>query len=174
MDFNILEKKENLLLERKEIRFEVSYAGVTPSFEDVRKELVKKLKSDEKLTVLDAVYQQYGAHKAKGYAKVYDNEAAMKVELKHKLVKNFEPKKKEAAGGEPGAKEAPKEDAAKPFEAEKPAAEKTAKPSKPEAAKPAAEKPAAEKTAKPPKPEAAKPAAEKPAKPKAEKDKKEG
>jgi len=171
MDFNILEKKENLLIERKEIRFEVSYAGVTPSFEDVRKELVKKLKSDEKLTVLDAVHQQYGAHKAKGYAKVYDNEAAMKVELKHKLAKNFEPKKKEGAGQEVVAKEAPKPDAAKPSkpEAAKPVAEKPEKPSKPEAAKPAAEK-----SAKPSKPEAAKPQAEKPAKPKAEKDKKEG
>jgi small subunit ribosomal protein S24e len=131
MDFNKLEKKENPLLERKEIRFEVSYAGVTPSFEEVRKELVGKLNSDEKLTVLDSVHQQYGEHKAKGYAKVYDNEKALKVELEHKLLKNFEPEKRKAATKK---KEEKKAEPAKKEEAKAsaPKEEKNAEPAKKE------------------------------------------
>ena len=119
MDFEITEKKDNPLLERKEIKFVVSYEGVTPPFKKIREELVQHLKSDGKLTVLDGVYQEFGEHKSKGYAKVYKNAEAMKVELPHRMKKNFEAKKEEKAEPLANASEPKKEGETKAKEAKK-------------------------------------------------------
>jgi ribosomal protein S24E len=80
----------------------------------VRKELVEKLKADEKLTIVDSILPEYGRHKATGYVKVYDNADAIKVESSQKIKKNLEGKKKKKPGE--AVAEAP---AAKPADAKK-------------------------------------------------------
>lgn len=119
MEVNIINKKNNPLLERDEVSFEVSFSGATPSFSEVRKEVVKKLKSKEKLTIIDSVEQRFGEHVARGYVKVYKNEQALKVEPEHRIKKNFEPKEPKPIEPVPaeGEAQAPAEDGeAKPEE----------------------------------------------------------
>jgi len=102
MKIDVLSEKENPLLERREIRFRVTYSGAIPKLKDVRAELVNLMKSKDELTVVDGLNPEFGRSSAMGYAKVYKNADAMKVELKHKLKKNFEKeeKKKPAAAEE--------------------------------------------------------------------------
>lgn len=121
MEVNIIDKKNNPMLERDEVSFEVSFSGATPSFADVRKEVVKKLKSNEKLTIIDSVAQRFGEHVARGYVKVYKNEQALKVEPEHRIKKNFRVKETmpvEAAPVE-GAGKVASEDSEKPVEEKK-------------------------------------------------------
>lgn len=115
MDVEITEKRDNPLLSRKEVRFGIRYEGATPKFAEVRTALIEKLKSDDKLTVVDAITPQYGRHKATGYVKVYESAEAMKVENAQKIKKNLEGKKKK----KPGEAEAAEAPAAKPAEVKK-------------------------------------------------------
>ncbi|MFH1787944.1 MAG: hypothetical protein ABH834_01025 [Candidatus Altiarchaeota archaeon] len=110
MEVNIIDKKDNPLLERTEAAFEVSFAGATPSFAKVRKEVIAKLKSKDKLTIISSVQQGFGEHTARGKVKVYANEEAMKVEPAHKIKKNFEVK--EEAPAEAAPEQAPPTEAA--------------------------------------------------------------
>lgn len=90
MEFKVTEKKDNPLLERTEVKLVASFSGATPGFGKIRAELIKFLKSDKNLTVLNGLKQEFGAHEISYYAKVYKNAEAMKVEPKHRLKKNFE------------------------------------------------------------------------------------
>jgi ribosomal protein S24E len=103
MKIEVTEKKENPLLSREEIRFRATYEGATPKVQDIRKELLAALKSDEKLTVLDTIKTEYGAKALVGYVKVYADAAGMKIERESKARKNFGGEKKEKK-----KKEAPK------------------------------------------------------------------
>lgn len=89
MKIEILNDKENPLLNRREIKFRATYADVTPKFADVKKELLNELKTDEKLTILDNIKPEYGTRALIGYVKVYADEKSVGIELKHKIKKNF-------------------------------------------------------------------------------------
>ncbi|MFN3527606.1 MAG: 30S ribosomal protein S24e [Candidatus Altarchaeaceae archaeon] len=90
MEIKILSEKENKLLERKDIIFEVDIGErSTPKLEEVRNLLIAQKNLDPNLTVIDRIDQEYGINKVKCYAKVYDNENALKVELRQILKKNF-------------------------------------------------------------------------------------
>lgn len=156
MKIEIVSEKENPLLKRKEMTFRIVYKGATPTFKDTRKELISKLKSNEKLTIVDSVRSEFGSTVATGYAKIYEDEKALDVEPQNRLTKNFEGKKKKKASaeeekpaGEPAEKPAQKPKEEKP--AEKPKEEKTEeKPEeKPKEGKPA-EKPKEKKSAEKP------------------------
>ena len=158
MNIEILEEKENPLLGRKEIRFRVDYNGKTPSFEDVRNELIKKVNSDKNLTMIDSVNSDFGSQSAFAYAKIYKDEKSMMVEPGYRIDKNLEGKKKKEK----------KPEAEKPAAEAKPAEEKAEKPA--EGAKP--EEPKQEEKKEEPKPEE-KPAKEKPAEEKPKEEPKE-
>lgn len=89
MEIEILNEKENPLLDRKEIKFRILYEGATPSIKEVRKKLISVLNSKDKLTVVDSIRSTFGGRVAGGYAKVYKDEESMKVEPKHRIKKNF-------------------------------------------------------------------------------------
>lgn len=137
MNIEILQEKENPLLERKEIRFRISYAeSTTPPMGQIRAEVIKKLKSDGELTIVDSVIPEFGAASAKGYVKVYSKKEGLVVEPEHKKKKNFESveKPKEAAADAKAA-EAPKveekaADVTKEKKAKEPADTKESKPAK--------------------------------------------
>ena len=106
MKIEVKEDKKNPLLKRREIKVRAAYQGPTPKMPDVRKDLVAALKSDEKLTVVDNMKSEYGAQVIVGYAKVYENPAAMKIEDASRLKKNFgEKEEKKEAAAEPAKKE---------------------------------------------------------------------
>jgi len=72
-----VKKFENKLLDRVEYVFEMS-ASSTPSRQDVKSEIVKKLKADEKLVSIESVKSHYGSRKIHIIAYVYDSEEVMK------------------------------------------------------------------------------------------------
>jgi ribosomal protein S24E len=146
VEVRVLEQKQNPLLKRVEIQFEVDHSGAsTPRRGEVVGELAKQLKVPKERLVVEAMHARFGLAQSRGEALVYANvEARDRVTREHILIRNGLKEKKVAAtpGAEAPAAEAapavPKVEAAKP---EAPAPE-----AKPEAkAEPKAEKKAEHK-----------------------------
>ncbi len=123
MEIEILNKKENPLLGRMEIRFRVTHEGApTPKREEVRQALGKALNAPKESVVVDQLDSEFGRGQSRGYAKVYtDQDLIKKVERPHILVRNKLAEKVKVA------KEA------KPAPAPKPAAPALAAPAAPAA-----------------------------------------
>jgi len=138
MDVEILSQRENPLLQRKEVKFRVVYAGAgSPGRQDVRNKLIAMLDAQKDLTILDYMKPEFGRQASRGYVKIYENALAMKVEPKHQLKRNFEVKEKKQAEAAAPAK-APEVKEKKPAEAAAPAKAPEVKEKKPaEAAAPA-------------------------------------
>jgi small subunit ribosomal protein S24e len=95
MDVEILSQRENPLLQRKEVKFRVGYAGAgSPGRHEVRNKLIAMLDAKKELTILDYLKPEYGRQASVGYVKIYENDSALKVEPKHQLKRNFEVKEK--------------------------------------------------------------------------------
>lgn len=90
MDLKIKSENEKRLFSRKEIVFE-SKENVTPSYEQLKAEIAKLLKTEDKLVVIKKIKHRYGTSKVLVNAYAYNNEEAYK---KHETIKE---KKKEAA-----------------------------------------------------------------------------
>ncbi len=120
MDVEILNEKDNRLLERKEINLKASYEGKkpTPKLNEMKDAIAAKLNLDRTLIVIDNINQPFGVRYSDVYLKVYDNENAMKVETRPVLKKNLSDekvnallgvkKKKEVKGKKKGAATAKK------------------------------------------------------------------
>ena len=107
MDVEVSDKRFNPLLERDEVRFEVSHEGEpTPTLVDVRKVLRAKLNAKADLMVIDSIHSQFGTSVSGGEARVYKDEKALKrTEAKHIIKKNFGGKESEGEEKEEGAAE---------------------------------------------------------------------
>jgi len=78
MEIRIIEKKENKLLGRNEIYFEVMHEGEpTPSRKDVKGKLVAMLDLNPEATVIQYIRSYFGSHVSKGYAKAYESRERM-------------------------------------------------------------------------------------------------
>ncbi len=97
MEFKILEKKENPLLHRIEVKFEVSHPkSKTPSRDDVRNLLAANLNADKSRVILDKIETPFGSTLSRGFAKIYDSvEDAKKIEPEYVLIRNKIIEKKE-------------------------------------------------------------------------------
>lgn len=160
MELEIVHRRENPLLKRVEVYFQVSHPKApTPPREELRQALAKALHATKDIVIVDRTRSEFGRFVSRGYAKVYKaKEDAMRIERKHILVRNAllqaevrqeKPKEKAPPAPKPAppAKEAPPKAAEKapPPAKEEKAAEK--KPEKPTAAK-AEKKAEAKKPAK--------------------------
>jgi len=170
METEILEQKENLLLQRTEVRFQAKHPNEgTVRRSVLRDALAKLLNADKDRIVIDSSQSAFGTPLTLGYAKVYKTkEAALKFERPHVLLRNglITPKVAAPAAGEEKPAPAPKKEEPKP--AEKPKKEEKPAPKPAEAAKkeskaegkptekPKKEEKAAGKTAEAPKKEAKK------------------
>jgi len=107
MEIEIVGEKKNPLLKRKEVRFRVTFDGATPARKDVKEKICGQLKAKPELTVVDEMAQGYGNREVLGYAKVYENADALKIELKHIIRRDkgekVEKKAKEARKAPPKA-----------------------------------------------------------------------
>lgn len=83
MELSVQEKNENKLLKRMEVRFTVEFEGPTPSRKDLKDRLCGVLKASPDLTIIDNLAQGFGSNQLAGYAKVYSDAEAMKVEPVH-------------------------------------------------------------------------------------------
>lgn len=99
MEIEIVEKKENELLERLEVTFKASHADEgTPQRDAVREKLSALLKAPKDSIVVDAMTSEFGRMMTVGYAKVYKSkDEALKYEREHILVRNKLKEKKVVA-----------------------------------------------------------------------------
>ncbi|OYT40338.1 MAG: 30S ribosomal protein S24e [Candidatus Altiarchaeales archaeon ex4484_43] len=104
MKIEIINERKNPLLNRREIRFRVSYEGATPRATEIRKRLISTLKSEDKLTILDGINPEFGRQIASGYVKVYADEESMAIEPEHRIKKNLEAKEERPEGESEGEK----------------------------------------------------------------------
>lgn len=114
MEIEIIEKREQPLLQRTEITYKAAHPNEkTPGRETVRAELAKLLKSKKENIVIDHQEPQFGKSETIGYAKIYKTSEILKeIERKHILIRNKFIEDKGKKKGE--AK--PKKEAAKPKE----------------------------------------------------------
>jgi ribosomal protein S24E len=101
MEIRILSEKENVLLRRKEILFQVEHnqTGSTPPRLEVKNALAKILKKDANLIFIKKLETKTGTHAAVGLANVYDSvEQAKLVEPKYVWSRNLPPEKPKEEG----------------------------------------------------------------------------
>ncbi len=98
MEIKIIERKENPLLNRTEIKFECEYpAEGTPKLLDVKHKLVALEDSSNDLLVVDNMKPSYGVPTAVGLAKIYDSiEKLNEIETESVINKNEEPEEEPA------------------------------------------------------------------------------
>jgi small subunit ribosomal protein S24e len=121
MDVKITQQKDNALMARKDITFQVGHAGeTTPSRAQVRQLVAAQVGTKTENVVIDSMDTEYGIGRTHGTARTYKSpDEARKTERVHLLKRNslyIEKAKKAAKEGE----------AAAPAPAAKPAAKKGA------------------------------------------------
>ncbi|WP_258083202.1 30S ribosomal protein S24e [Thermococcus thermotolerans] len=78
MEIKVTEIRENKLLGRKEIYFDVIHEGEpTPSRADVKGKLVAMLDLNPETVVLQYIRSYFGSRVSKGYAKAYESKERM-------------------------------------------------------------------------------------------------
>lgn len=107
MDIQIQKEFENKLLKRKEVSFVASYSGKTPTKEDLKAELCKKLGANPEHVAMVNVRQLFGETKCEVRAHVYSSKEAMAVEPKYLGERGKPKEKKEAPQPAATAKAAP-------------------------------------------------------------------
>jgi len=126
MDLKIINKQDNPLLSRMEIKGGISFFNeATPKKEDIKKKISTVEKVDEKVVVVKNVSGNFGPGECNFLVYIYKSEEELK---------KVEPKKKEKkAGAAPaeGAKGAPKEKAKEAPKGEKKEAKEAPKEEKP-------------------------------------------
>ncbi len=102
MDIEILEKHDNLLLERTEVRLLAKHPKeATPKRKELKEAITEALGISKETIVIDVVESEFGKGETKIYAKVYNKvEIARKIENDHILKRNslYEGKKKKEEG----------------------------------------------------------------------------
>jgi len=89
MEIQILEEKDNPLLERKEIQLRIIQDAGSPKIVDLRNKIAAQLSLDGNLFVVQKVYAEYGMNESRCMLKVYNSEDHLKaVEAAHVLRKN--------------------------------------------------------------------------------------
>jgi small subunit ribosomal protein S24e len=87
MDINITEDKNNALLNRRELKFDATFEGSTPSRIDVKSKIAAMLNVPLELVILQKFENSYGMSAANGYAKIYEDADRMKIVEKEYVLK---------------------------------------------------------------------------------------
>jgi len=134
MKLEIKNKKENPLLSRIEVSGTLSFAGVTPSNEQVAQSIASQLKVDVSVVKMKSIYTGFGEQQAEFAAFVYKTKADLdKIEPKPKKQREKEAKAAEAKKKAAEEAKAPKEEAPKPEAKKEAPAEAKPEEKKPEA-----------------------------------------
>ncbi|MDE1846067.1 MAG: 30S ribosomal protein S24e [Candidatus Micrarchaeota archaeon] len=103
MDLKLGTESENKLLGRKEISFKMSHKGKTPTVEEAKEQICKKLNLSPDLTVVVNINPIYGSTESEILVHTYSTKEAMNVEKKHLAARVA----KKAAKGAKAAEAAP-------------------------------------------------------------------
>ena len=89
MDIQIIEEKNNPLLNRREVVFKVDHESVTPSRKSIVDRIAATMNSKEGLVIIDNLRTEFGKRETIGYAKIYETEErAKQVERPHITERN--------------------------------------------------------------------------------------
>lgn len=92
MDVKIINDKNNVLLKRHEVKFEVAFEGATPSRLDVKNKIAALLNVPLDLVVVQKVNNEFGRQLSTAYAKIYEtSERMMQIEKSHIIERNKQP-----------------------------------------------------------------------------------
>ncbi len=117
MDVKITQQKENALMARKDIAFQVAHPGeTTPSRTQVRQLVAAQVGTKTENVVIDSMETEYGIGRTHGTARAYKSpDEARKTERTHLLKRNAlyvekakKGEKKEGEAAAPAAKPAKK------------------------------------------------------------------
>ena len=103
MEVKIVSRKENPLLKRREIRFQVEHdqAGSTPPRLEIRKAVANALELDANLVFVKKLETKTGMQTAIGAANIYDSiEQAKLIEPEYIIKRNVPPEKPKEEGKE--------------------------------------------------------------------------
>lgn len=97
METRILEQKENSIVGRKEIKFELTYEHVPPKRAEALKAVANAAKTNPEFTIIKKMNNCFGIRRMVGTANAYPNEASTKqFETKNILKRNKFGEKAEA------------------------------------------------------------------------------
>lgn len=74
MKIKIIEKEQNKLLDRLEVKFEVESPNETPKRLDIKAKLAALINYDEKLVIIKGIHQETGLKRSQGVAHAYGTE----------------------------------------------------------------------------------------------------
>jgi small subunit ribosomal protein S24e len=95
MEIQVIQEKNNPMLNRREVVFKVTHDDVTPSRFSIIDRLAATMNSKRGLVIIDSIKTEFGKRESIGYAKIYETEErARQVERPHIIERNVE--KKEA------------------------------------------------------------------------------
>jgi len=126
MKVEIVEKSENPLFQRVEVKFKVSHAGEpTPKRLDVRAQVAAQLDVAEELVVVEKLAGAHGRQEASGIARAYNSKERLtalepKYLLARGLPKEAKPKEEPKVEKPKKPEETPKEEKAEKVEGKKP------------------------------------------------------
>ena len=106
MDLKLGKESENKLLGRKEISFTMSHKGKTPTVDEAKVAICKKLNLSPDLTVVVSINPIYGSTESEILAHSYATKEAMSVEKKHLFARAEKKAAKSAKAEAPAAEKA--------------------------------------------------------------------
>ena len=94
MEIEIEGRHKNTLLHREEINFEILDVKKTPTRKEVRAKLAAQLGAKEEDVIVDELQHEFGTSRVTGFAKHYEDAAALKkIEAEHMVRKQTGEKK---------------------------------------------------------------------------------
>ncbi len=97
MDIQVIEAKNNTILNRRELVFRVIHDESTPSRKSVVERLAATQNSKVGLVYVDSLKTEFGKRETIGYAKIYETaERAKEIERAHIIERNTFTKPQEA------------------------------------------------------------------------------
>ena len=95
MSITIISEKENLLLKRKEIVFEIEHEKkATPTRLEVKKKIAAQLNAPLENTYIKSLKSQFGLSKTTGIVRIYESEERAKLVEPKYIIKRNEAKVK--------------------------------------------------------------------------------
>jgi len=100
LDIQVINVKNNHILNRREIAFKVIHDEATPSRKSVVERLAATQNSKVGLVFVDSLKTEFGKRETMGYAKIYETEErAKQIERPHIVERNIFSKPEKAAEG---------------------------------------------------------------------------
>jgi small subunit ribosomal protein S24e len=101
MQINVIEEKENPLLNRRELQIKIEHPAGTPARIEVKNAVAAELKVEPQRVIVGSMKAAFGKKETIAYIKIYESpENARQIEAEHILKRNAPPTEESAMEGE--------------------------------------------------------------------------